>query len=238
MATRKKATGKKRGPKPFSPSKVEILRYWRMKQKGWRDVDIAEAFGVGLSTFQRAKQKFGASGLGKGGGVQGKCVNSQDSDPAPRIGLTPRIRRQLILLSENGLTKEKSADIVGISGTTLWKWFKIDPTLKHDMETAKERAVQSAINALRSRVLGSSVTSVTETLEVDQEGVERVTNRSRTTRQIMPSVTAIKLYLSNMAGWVTDARQLGDGANDDEQTKFDILKGLHEERDEDNEPDD
>jgi hypothetical protein len=135
----------------------------------------------------------------------------------------------LILLAENGLTNEKAATIAGISEPTLYNWFKVDPTLHHDMKVAKERAVQDAINALRSRVLGCDVTSVTETSEIDSEGKSRVTHRHKTRRRVLPSVPAAKLYLSNMACWVTDAKNLVGGNTDDEETEYDVRDRLYDE---------
>lgn len=230
MPAKKRTTGQKRGPKPFTPSKAQILRYWRMKKAGVSDDDIALQLGISRSTFQRNKKKFEASGIGKKKrGSQGRRSAAEDAPPAPRIGLTARIRRQLILLAENGLTNEKAANIVGICEATLYSWFKVDPTLKHDMEVAKERAVQDAINALRSRVLGFDTTTVSESVEVDKEGKERVTNRQRTRHRIPPSVPAAKLYLSNMAQWVTDAKNMVGGSADTDETEYDVRERLYNE---------
>ncbi len=233
MPAKKKTTGRKRGPKPFAPSKSQIMRYQRLKAMGESDERIALLLGIPIATFRRHKAKFDRASLGKGkrGARRStqKASSGPDSPPAPRIGLTPKIRRQLILLAENGLTNEKAADIAGISEQTLYNWFKIDPTLKHDMKVAKERAVQDAINALRSRVLGFDTTSVSETTEVDKDGKERVTHRQKTRHRILPSVPAAKLYLSNMAQWVTDAKNLIGGSSDDDETEYDIRERLYDE---------
>lgn len=67
-----------------------------------------------------------------------------------------RCKRQILLLTEEGLTDEKIAKVLGINPVTLWNWKKNNPDLLKTIKENKELWDQQVVRSLKARALGYS----------------------------------------------------------------------------------
>lgn len=74
----------------------------------------------------------------------------------PKSTYSEEKRKQILLLTAEGLTDEKIAKVLGISYPTLWSWKKNNPELLNTIKENKELWDQQIVRSLKARALGYS----------------------------------------------------------------------------------
>ena len=219
------------GRKFWHPSEDDLFKAFTLKSQGIRDKDIAEAIGVAHSTYNSHKKEFLKYFAKKMREERKKNVGH------PRgITMDKATEKQIVNLAGLGLTIPKIAEMIGMPNRTIYHWLALDETLKHKVDTAKEKLDQEVLRALFKATSGQArERTVTTTTIKDRRGNVIGTTVTESSKILRPSVNAIKLWVLNRNGWRLSSDANGGDENDSDNVEYDVRERLYNESSDDNE---
>lgn len=210
--------------KPFDEQINEEMydRAWNMKIKGFSDTEIADRLGFRLGTYDKHKWKFERHFAKKRRTLErltrgGRKISARFE----------KVRRAAIELAALGEPLLSISTQLGIPHSTFKSWMAADPLFNHEIRTAKDKADDKVIRSLLRKATGFPVRQVMKTELRDARGNIIQENTQTITRTIAPNIGAIKLWLVNRRGWISDSE--GTKLNEDkEHIEYDVREGLYE----------
>lgn len=185
------------------PIKIEILeRYFELWLEGIGSCEIQEivlrefADGENKISESKFKDNLTAFFMYSRERVSWEYRNKVDGVRPAIPVLTAARRAQILLFAAAGYDYPKIAKLLNVPTITLTDfWFKEDPFLKVEVDTAIEIKDAKVIASLTRRALGHKKKSKTTTTVVGPEGT--ITTTSETEDEIAGDVNAQKFYLIN-----------------------------------------
>lgn len=98
--------------------------------------------------------------------------------------------------ARDGLIDKEIAEKIGIATGTIYEWKKKYPQIAESLKRGKEVIDRQVENTLLKRAMGYEFEEIKETVEIDAGGNQRI-KKEKTTKLIVPDVTAIIFWLKN-----------------------------------------
>jgi len=200
-----------------------LERAWSMKCRGLTNEEIADDLDMHLSTFDRRKKEFYRYFAKK------RREERRGMHPVGRHGSAKldKLRSSAISLAALGENFNQIALQLGIPESTLRSWMKTDETFGHEMHSAKDNADENVIRSLLRRATGFNIRQSAITKQLDGRGNVIAQTRHFTSRKFVADVHAIKLWLVNRRGWISESE--GSNKNFDKQeVEYDVRKKLYD----------
>ncbi len=215
----------KRG-KPFDEQMTDEMyeRAWNLKSKGFSDGYIARELGFSLKTYDAYKWKI-RSRYARITRLSLQYRMRQGIKGSKRFN---KLRRSAVELAKLGESFSAIARQLGTPKSTLKAWMDTDALFNHEMRTAKDAADDQVIRSLLKRATGYSVRQANKTTIKDGRGRVLSETVNEKTKTLAPNIGAIKLWLVNRRGWISEA----EGVKIDEDGKnveYDIRENLYAE---------